>query len=102
MNTVLYNILNQIRCISILLSPIIPNTSDKVLNILKVKKEERQLKNIKDRNFLKPGEYIKETTILFKKSKMIIDSHCHLNYQPLITNIKKVISRAQKLELSIF
>ena len=67
MNTVLYNILNQIRCISILLSPIIPNTSDKVLNILKVKKEERQLKNIKDRNFLKPGEYIKETTILFKK-----------------------------------
>ena len=33
---------------------------------------------------------------------MIIDSHCHLNYQPLITNIKKVISRAQKVGVKYF
>ena len=33
---------------------------------------------------------------------MIIDSHCHLNYQPLITDIKKVISRAQKVGVKYF
>ena len=31
---------------------------------------------------------------------MIIDSHCHLNYEPMITNLDAVISRAKKNNIS--
>jgi methionyl-tRNA synthetase len=44
MNTVLYNILNQIRSISILLHPIIPDSTNKALDILGIKKEDRVIR----------------------------------------------------------
>ena len=31
---------------------------------------------------------------------MIIDSHCHLNYEPMITNLDAVITRAKKNNIS--
>ena len=67
MATVLYNILNQIRSISILLYPIIPESTSKVLDILGVDKKERNLKSIENVKFLKSGNIIKQSEILFKK-----------------------------------
>ncbi len=67
MNTILYNILNQIRSISILLNPIMPQSTSKVLDILGVDNKDIRLKTIEDHNFLKPGTMIKKSDILFKK-----------------------------------
>ena len=67
MATILYNILNQIRSISILLYPIIPESTSKVLDILGVDKKERNLKSIENVKFLKSGNIIKQSEILFKK-----------------------------------
>ena len=39
MNSVMYTILNQIRSISILLYPIIPDSSEKILNALRCYKK---------------------------------------------------------------
>ena len=67
MNTVLYVVLNQIRSISILLYPIIPISTSKVLDAFGIDKNERQIKSIENSSFLKPGVLIKKTDILFKK-----------------------------------
>ena len=67
MNTILYNILNQIRSISILLNPIIPNSSSKVLDALSIKKQDRKIDSIMNINYLKAGSIIKKSDILFKK-----------------------------------
>ena len=67
MNSVIYTILNQIRSISILLSPIIPQSSNKILNILNINDKDRTIKKILDIKFLKSGSKIKKTDILFKK-----------------------------------
>ena len=67
MYTVLYCILNQIKSISILLHPIMPNSTDKILDILSVEKKKRTLKSVENIKFLKPGTIIKKSDILFKK-----------------------------------
>ena len=67
MSTILYNILNQIRSITILLYPVIPESASKVLDVLGVEKKEMNLKSIENSNFLKPGKLIKKLDILFKK-----------------------------------
>ena len=67
MATILYNILNQIRSISILLYPVIPESASKVLDTLGIEKNERNLKSIENSKFLKPGKLIKKLNILFKK-----------------------------------
>ena len=67
MNIVLYNILNQIRSISILLSPIMPDSTNKVLDVLGVEKKERNLKSIENFHSLKSGVNLKKIDILFKK-----------------------------------
>ena len=67
MNSVIYTILNQIRSISILLSPIIPQSSNKILNIFNINDKDRTIKKILDLKFLKSGSKIKKTEILFKK-----------------------------------
>ena len=67
MNAVIYTILNQIRSISILLNPIIPNSSKKILNALGVSEKDIKLEKLMDTKFLKSGVGIKKTNILFKK-----------------------------------
>tara|TARA_Y100001960_G_scaffold288254_1_gene327130 strand:- start:371 stop:1081 length:711 start_codon:yes stop_codon:yes gene_type:complete len=67
MNTILYNVLNQIRSISILLNPIIPIATNKILNTLSIDKKDINIKNIENSKFLKTGNKIKETDILFNK-----------------------------------
>jgi len=67
MNTVLYCILNQIKSISILLNPIMPESTNKILEILAIKQKDRILKTVENSKFLKSGTIIKKSDILFKK-----------------------------------
>ena len=67
MNNILYTIVTQIKNISILLSPIIPISSEKILSIMNIKKEDRLLKSITQKNLFDHNLEFKKTTILFKK-----------------------------------
>jgi len=67
METVIYVALNQIRCISILLNPIIPISTNKVLNFLNYPNDLRYLSTLKDHKFFKPKVNLKKIEILFKK-----------------------------------
>ena len=67
MNTILYTIVTQIKNISILLSPIIPLSSEKILNIMNLKKNDRLLKSITNNNIFDHNLEFKKTSILFKK-----------------------------------
>ena len=67
MNTVLYCILNQIKSISILLYPIIPNSILKTFDILRLKKSDIKINNIINEKLLIPGKTLGTSSILFKK-----------------------------------
>ena len=67
MNTVLYCILNQIKSICILLYPIMPESTEKTLDTMGIKKVDILLKQIGNTKLLKEGQIIKKTQILFKK-----------------------------------
>ena len=67
LKTIIYSSLELIRKISILLYPIIPNTSLKVLNIFDIKEDGINIETIKNNKFLKPGEKINKIGILFNK-----------------------------------
>ena len=65
MDQVLYTIINQIKNIAILLSPIIPESSEKIFKILNIKSVKlSDIKNDKILDFNKP---INRISILFKK-----------------------------------
>ena len=67
MNNILHLALEQIAKISILLSPIIPKTSSKVLDSLSIKPKLRNLTFLEGKNILPNIISIKELNILFKK-----------------------------------
>ena len=69
MDQVLYTIINQIKNIAILLSPIIPESSEKIFKILNIKSVKlSDIKNDKILDFNKP---INKISILFKKIENI-------------------------------
>ena len=67
MNTILFTITQQIKNISILLNPIIPNSTQKVLDTLNIKKEEIKIKNIKNYDLFNHEQELKNLEILFRK-----------------------------------
>jgi methionyl-tRNA synthetase len=67
MNTILFTIVTQIKNISILLSPIIPLSSEKILNNMNLKKEEKNLDGINDIDIFNHELEFKKISILFKK-----------------------------------
>ena len=67
MNTILYTIVTQIKNISILLSPIIPISSNKILDIMNLKIEDRLIKSIFNKDIFNHNLEFKKTSILFKK-----------------------------------
>ena len=67
MNTILFVICEQIKNISILLNPIIPIATDKVLETMNVKKEYRSIKQIYNLDSFDHNQDLKEIDILFKK-----------------------------------
>ena len=67
LNTIVYVSLELIRKISILLYPIIPDTSMKVLKVFNINEDKISFESIKNNNFLKKGQKINKINILFKK-----------------------------------
>jgi methionyl-tRNA synthetase len=67
MNTIVYVSLEIIRKISIMLYPIIPDTSEKVLNIFKLDSKNITFSSIENNDFLKPEIKLNKIGILFKK-----------------------------------
>jgi len=67
LNTIVYVSLEIIRKISILLNPIIPDTSLRVLEIFNLKQNDLVFDSIKNHENLKSNDKIKKIGILFKK-----------------------------------
>ena len=67
MNTILFTIVSQIKNISILLSPIIPKSSDKILDIMNLKKNQRLISAINSNDIFDHDLEFKKISILFKK-----------------------------------
>ena len=67
LNTIVYTALELIRKITIMLYPIIPNTSIKVLKIFNIKENQINFSSITNNDFLKSDLKIEKLDILFKK-----------------------------------
>ena len=67
MNNILHLSLEQIAKISILLNPLIPKASTKVLDALNISNELRNLSFLRGKNILPDKIKIEELDILFKK-----------------------------------
>ncbi len=67
LNTIIYTSLELIRKISIMLYPVIPDSSLKALTIFNIKEESINFETIKDNNYLKAGSKIQKIKILFNK-----------------------------------
>ena len=67
LNTIIYTSLELLRKISLLLYPVIPNSSLKALSIFNIKEDNLSIESIKDNKFLKPNLEIKKIGILFNK-----------------------------------
>jgi methionyl-tRNA synthetase len=67
LNTIVYVSLELIRKITIMLYPIIPGTSLKVLKIFGINENEINFKSLLNNNFLKTNTKINKLEILFKK-----------------------------------
>jgi len=67
LNTILYTSLELIRKISIMLYPIIPDSSLKVLSIFEISEKEVDFNSIKNNEILKTNNKLNKISILFKK-----------------------------------
>ncbi len=67
MNAILFTIVEQIKNISILLNPIIPNATNKVLTMINLPVENIKIDTIKDDNILNNQKEIGNLEILFNK-----------------------------------
>ena len=67
LNTIVYTTLEIVRKISVMLFPIIPQSSLKALKIFNIKEKEINFSSIENHEFLKKGSPIKSIEILFKK-----------------------------------
>ena len=67
MNTILYTIVTQIKNISILLSPIIPISSEIILNIMNLKEDQKKINSVNNIDIFDHELEFKKISILFKK-----------------------------------
>ena len=67
LNTIIYTSLELIRKITILLYPIIPETTLKVMGIFNYTEKDISFEILKDDNYIKKGSVINKIGILFKK-----------------------------------
>ena len=67
LGTILYVSLELIRKISILLYPIIPSTSLKVLKTFNINEKDISIKDIQNHEILKKNTNINKISVLFKK-----------------------------------
>jgi len=67
MRTILFTIIQQIKNISILLNPIIPNATNKVFALMNLSKENISIDKINDDNFINYEKELDNLNILFNK-----------------------------------
>jgi methionyl-tRNA synthetase len=67
MNSILFTIIEQIKNISILLSPIIPNSTKKVLDTMHITDKQIKIENILNKDLLDHDKELKNLEILFTK-----------------------------------
>ena len=67
METILYVISEQIKNISILLNPIIPEATQKILQIMNIDKENVLIDSINRNNVINHDKELKDLKILLKK-----------------------------------
>ncbi len=67
MNEILFTIVEQIKNISILLNPIIPISTKKVLDTINISDKDISIESIKNDNILNCSLELKSLDILFKK-----------------------------------
>ena len=67
MNTILNTIVEQIKNISILLNPIIPISTKKVLNTINISDKDILIETIKKENIIDNNKELKDLDILFRK-----------------------------------
>ena len=67
MNAILFTIVEQIKNISILLNPIIPNATNKVLAMINISGENISIDKIKEKNILNNKKELGNLEILFTK-----------------------------------
>ncbi len=67
MRTILFTIIQQIKNISILLNPIIPQATNKILSMINISSENISIDKIKDDNIFNFEKEIGDLKILFKK-----------------------------------
>ena len=67
MNSILNTVIQQIKNISILLYPIIPNSTIKVLKIMNINETDIKISNIQNLNILDHDIELKRLEILFTK-----------------------------------
>ena len=67
MNAILFTIVEQIKNISILLNPVIPNATNKVLSMINFSKEDISIDKIKEENILNHTKDLGKLEILFNK-----------------------------------
>ena len=67
MNTILNTIVEQIKNISILLNPIIPISTKKVLNTINISDKDILIETIKKENVIDNNKELKNLDILFRK-----------------------------------
>ena len=67
MNTILNTIVEQIKNISILLNPIIPISTKKVLNTINISDKDILIETIKKENVMDNNKELKNLDILFRK-----------------------------------
>jgi methionyl-tRNA synthetase len=67
MNAILFTIVQQIKNISILLSPIIPNATSKVLQAMNISSQDVSIEFIKKDNVFNHKKEINDLDILFTK-----------------------------------
>jgi methionyl-tRNA synthetase len=67
MNSILFTIIEQIKNISILLNPIIPNSTQKVFKTMNLNTAEIKIANIKNMNLFDHNKELNDLEILFQK-----------------------------------
>ncbi len=67
LNTIMYTSLELIRKISIMLYPVIPHTTLKVLKIFEISEDKIEFSSIKDNNILNTDKKINKISLLFRK-----------------------------------
>ena len=67
MKTILFTIVQQIKNISILLNPVIPNATNKVLKMINLSNNDIKINKIKEMNILDTSKELGNLEILFTK-----------------------------------